>query len=88
MHLWNSSAQHHLLIEGRFAGAQVFVRALAALRPDLAVHVAPDGLDASFGALRAIDPSLQLSVPLQRVEPLLQDLQALRAAWREEAAAA
>ena len=81
-------AQHHLLIEGRFAGAQVFVRALAALRPDLAVHVAPDGLDASFGALRAIDPSLQLSVPLQRVEPLLQDLQALRAAWREEAAAA
>ena len=81
-------ARDHLLIEGRFAGAQVFVRALATLRPDLAVHVARDGLDASFGALRAIDDSLQPSLPLQRVEPLAHDLHALRASWRDEAAAA
>ena len=81
-------ARDHLLIEGRFAGAQVFVRALATLRPDLAVHVVRDGLDASFGALRAIDASLQPSMPLQRVEPLVHDLQALRASWRKEAAAA
>eukprot|EP01042_Synura_sphagnicola_P011417 gene11417-14588_t len=51
-------AQRTLLVEGRFAHAEVFVRALAGLRPDLAVHVAHADTDVAFGALRLIDPAL------------------------------
>ena len=77
-----------LLVEGRFAGVQLFVRALATLRPDTAVYVVPEGLDVSFGALRLVDPSLEPAGTPQRVQPLAQDLMALRATWRNEAAAA
>jgi sugar (pentulose or hexulose) kinase len=80
-------ARDRLLVEGRFAGAELFVRALAALRPDLAVFAVPEGLDVSFGALRTLDPSLKPAGMPKRVEPLAEDLHALRAVWREEAAA-
>ena len=70
-----------LLVEGRFAEAQVFVRALAALRPDLAVYTANAHNDVSFGALRLLDPSLRPDGTLVRVDPLPQDLMGYRAAW-------
>ncbi|MFM5924815.1 MAG: FGGY-family carbohydrate kinase [Novosphingobium sp.] len=73
-----------LLVEGRFAEAEVFVRALAALRPDTAVYTANAHNDVSFGALRLIDPELRPQGELVRVVPLDQDLTAYKARWAEQ----
>lgn len=73
-----------LLVEGRFAEAEVFVRALAALRPDTAVYTANAHNDVSFGALRLIDPSLKPRGELVRVEPLDGDLDTYRNRWHAE----
>lgn len=71
-----------LLIEGRFAEAEVFVRALAALRPDAQVLVANAHNDVSFGALRLIDPMLVPQGDLRRIEPLDADLNTYRSRWQ------
>ncbi|WP_296721609.1 carbohydrate kinase [Erythrobacter sp.] len=71
-----------LLIEGRFAEAEVFVRALAALRPDTEVFVAKAHNDVSFGALRLIEPALRPTGELQRIDPLPYDLAAYAKAWQ------
>jgi len=71
-----------LLVEGRFAAAEVFVRALAALRPAMRVLVADSASDVSFGALRLIDPALVPPARLRQVEPLAGDLAAYRKGWR------
>lgn len=76
-------SREHLLIEGRFAEAEVFVRALAALRPEMQVYVANAHNDVSFGALRLINPLLKPQGRLIRVEPLEGDLASYRAKWRE-----
>jgi sugar (pentulose or hexulose) kinase len=70
-----------LLIEGRFAEAEVFVRALASLRPDTPVYVANAHNDVSFGALRLIDPALTPAGALRRVEPLDTALDTYRNRW-------
>ena len=70
-----------LLVEGRFAEAQVFVRALASLRPHTQVYVANAHNDVSFGALRLIDPTLHPSGGLALVEPLDADLDTYRNRW-------
>ena len=75
-----------LLVEGRFAEAEVFVRALASLRPDLAVYTANAHNDVSFGALRLINPELQPNGALSRVLPLDQDLTEYAVRWRGLAA--
>lgn len=80
-------SKERLLIEGRFAEAEVFVRALAALRPGTDVFVANAHNDVSFGALRLLDPALEASGSLRRVEPLDGDLAAYRAKWQSELAA-
>ncbi|MEI6642403.1 MAG: carbohydrate kinase [Novosphingobium sp.] len=77
-------ARDTLLIEGRFAAAAVFVRALAALRPAMRVLVADSASDVSFGALRLIDPALAPEAALRQVEPLAGDLAALRKVWRAQ----
>lgn len=77
-------AKGRLLIEGRFAEAEVFVRALASLRPDMTVQVANAHNDVSFGALRLIDPTLRPQGELTQVEPLDADLEPYRARWRAE----
>jgi len=71
-----------LLIEGRFAEAEVFVRALASLRPATAIYTANAHNDVSFGALRLVDPDLVPAGELQPVVPLAGDLAAHRDAWR------
>lgn len=76
-------SRERLLIEGRFAEAEVFVRALAALRPETQVYVANAHNDVSFGALRLINPLLKPQGRLIRVEPLEGDLASYRAKWRE-----
>ncbi|MDK2762241.1 MAG: carbohydrate kinase [Sphingopyxis sp.] len=75
-----------LLIEGRFAEGQLFVRALAALRPDLRIYVGKAHNDVSYGALRLIDAALPPAQPLELVTPLADDLAPYRDRWREEAA--
>lgn len=70
-----------LLVEGRFAEAEVFVRALASLRPDCAVYVGSAHNDVSFGALRLIDPALTPVGALRRVAPLDDDLEPYRQSW-------
>lgn len=79
-------SKERLLIEGRFAEAEVFVRALAALRPDTEVYVANAHNDVSFGALRLVKPSLAAQGTLRRVEPLEGDLTGYRAKWRRQLA--
>lgn len=74
-----------LLIEGRFAEGQVFVRALAALRPDLRVYTGKAHNDVSYGALRLIDAALPAAERLELVEPLGVDLAPYRDRWRREA---
>jgi sugar (pentulose or hexulose) kinase len=74
-----------ILIEGRFAEAQVFVRALAALRPDTKVYVSNAHNDVSFGALRLLLPDLMPQSCLAEVEPLAVDLTDYRARWLLEA---
>jgi hypothetical protein len=73
--------QGRLLVEGRFAEAEVFVRALARLRPDLQVYTANAHNDVSFGALRLVDPTLAPRAELTRVQPLNCDLTHYRASW-------
>ncbi len=80
-------AKDRLLVEGRFAEAEVFVRALAALRPDTAVFTANAHNDVSFGALRLIDPTLTPQGQLVRVAPLEGDLAGYRKRWQAEVAA-
>ena len=74
-------SKERVLIEGRFAEAEVFVRALAALRPGTAIFTANAHNDVSFGALRLIDPVLTPAGELVRVTPLEQDLGPYRARW-------
>ncbi len=74
-------SKDRLLVEGRFAEAQVFVRALASLRPDTIVYVANAHNDVAFGALRLINPSLQPNGQLMKVEPLEADLVAYKLNW-------
>jgi sugar (pentulose or hexulose) kinase len=78
-------ARDRLLIEGRFSESEVFVRALAALRPHTRVYVCHARSDVSFGALRLVSPQLQPSSSLVRIEPLAQDLSDYRRRWRLEA---
>ncbi|MBL0768519.1 carbohydrate kinase [Sphingopyxis sp. DHUNG17] len=75
-------AKERILVEGRFAAAAVFVRSLARLRPDLAVCTSPAHIDASFGALCAIDRRIAPGAPLHAVAPLDVDLETYRTKWR------
>jgi sugar (pentulose or hexulose) kinase len=77
-----------LIIEGRFAEAEVFVRSLASLRLDTKVFTANALNDVSFGALRLIDPGLEPLAKLVRVEPLPHDITPYRKRWHAEVAAA
>ncbi len=80
-------ARERLLVEGRFAQATVFVRALATLRPGTLVYTTDAGTDVSFGALRLIDPELVPRGELAPVVPLSEDFGSYRALWRTRVAA-
>jgi carbohydrate kinase of FGGY family protein len=79
------SARSDLLIEGRFAGAELFVRAVATLRPDLRVYAPSVQRDVAQGALRLVYPSEARPDALEAAVPLNLDLQAYRTSWRAEA---
>lgn len=73
-----------LLVEGRFAESEVFVRALAALRRADTVFVGHAQTDVAFGALRLVHPSLPAPAPLTRVQPLAEDLSDYRLLWQRQ----
>lgn len=79
-------ARERILIEGRFAEAEVIVRALASLRPADRVYVSNAQHDVSYGALRLLNPELKPMSALKAVEPLEADLSAYAGQWRREAA--
>lgn len=76
-------SRERLLIEGRFAEAQVFVRALASLRPEQKVYVSNAHDDVPYGALRLLKPGLPPPSPLTPVEPLSLDLSLYARRWRQ-----
>lgn len=77
-----------LLVEGRFAEAVLFVRALAALRPQQRVFVSNAHQDVAYGALRLINPELAPPTELTPVAPLPVDLSGFAAQWRARAQSA
>jgi sugar (pentulose or hexulose) kinase len=79
-------ARDRILVEGRFAEAEVFVRALASLRPEDTLYVSNAQHDVSYGALRLIDPQLRAPSALERVQPLDVDLTDYAREWRRHAA--
>ena len=79
-------SQNILLVEGRFAEAEVFVRALASLRPNMRVFTSNAHNDVSLGALRLINPDIRPAGALKRVSALPEDLSAYAKVWRKLAA--
>jgi sugar (pentulose or hexulose) kinase len=79
-------SRDRLLVEGRFASSEIFVRALAALRPGTEVLTTTAEVDASFGALRLILPDLVPPGELSPVEPLRGDVAAYRDEWFDDIA--
>ena len=78
-------AHQTILVEGRFAEAEVIVRALARLRPNDAIYTCHAQNDVSFGALRLINPLLKSQVELSRVLPLKTDLTDYYRGWKRMA---
>jgi sugar (pentulose or hexulose) kinase len=78
-------SRERLLIEGRFAEANVFVRALAALRPRQRIFVSDAHQDVAYGALRLVTSHLPPPCELTPVKPLDLDLAAYAAMWRTRA---
>ncbi len=74
-------ARQRILIEGRFAQAEVFVRALAALRPEAEVYAGGAYEAVPYGALRLVDPALPPPAALRRARPLEADLGRYRTEW-------
>ncbi len=79
-------ARERIVVEGRFAEAEVFVRALASLRPADAIYVSNAEHDVSYGALRLLDAGRKPLSSLTRVRPLEVDLGAYARDWEREAA--
>ena len=82
-------ARGAIVIEGRFAAQEIFVKALAALQKQNSIFIhsnAESGL--SYGALRLVDSSLRRAEELTRVSPLDLDLAEYKSRWQEEAARA
>jgi sugar (pentulose or hexulose) kinase len=72
-----------ILVEGRFGGAQLFVRALKSLRPRDEVLVCAAEQDVSFGALMLALPDLAPAGALEPQAPLDLDLTAYAGRWRQ-----
>jgi sugar (pentulose or hexulose) kinase len=78
-------AREHVVVEGRFARATSFVRALAALRRGCKIFVSQADDGVAFGALRLTQPELRRRTSLEIAEPLELDLASYKARWRGHA---
>jgi sugar (pentulose or hexulose) kinase len=74
-----------VLVEGRFAQAPIFVRALAALRSTTKILVSADENGVARGALRLANIKAASEAPLETASPLPIDLREYRQRWREAA---
>jgi hypothetical protein len=79
-------ARERIVVEGRFAEAEVFVRGLASLRPRDQIYVSNAQHDVSYGARRLIDPGLKALSALELVRPLEAELGTYAQQWRRDAA--
>ena len=75
------AAEGSIVIEGRFSADDVYVRALAALRPEQPVFCSALADGVALGAARLRIPNLKPNEPLRRIAPLSADLAAYRARW-------
>jgi sugar (pentulose or hexulose) kinase len=78
-------ARETILVEGRFAEAEIFVRALAALRPTDTTYISHAHNGVAYGALRLILPEAPPPMGLMRVPPLPTDLSNYATSWRTHA---
>jgi hypothetical protein len=78
-------SRERLLVEGRFAEDVVFVRTLAALRPQQRVYTSNAEHDVAYGALRLIEPNLPPASQLTPVKPVAVDLAGFAQRWHERA---
>lgn len=76
-------SENMLVVDGRFANASVFTRALATLRGTTEVYTSSAEHDVSLGALRLIQPKLRQKRKLDRVAPLDAPLLDYRSRWRQ-----
>lgn len=79
-------ARGSIVVEGPFAANEIFIAALAALRPASDVLPSLETLGTSLGAALLSDPSLKVEVPAPAPRPAL-DLAPYRARWRTLAGA-
>lgn len=77
-------ARRRILVEGRFAEAQLFIRGLATLRPNDRIYASNAENDVSYGALRLLNPALKPAGVLNRAQPLDISLDAYRDQWRRD----
>jgi hypothetical protein len=78
-------ARETILVEGRFAEADIFVQALAALRPTDTTYTSHADNGVAYGALRLILPEAAPPMGLMRVPPLATDLSNYASSWRKHA---
>lgn len=74
-----------LLIEGRFAGAPLFARVLATLRPGTRILASTAENGVPRGALQVANVPCPECAPLSPAQPLEVDITRYRDAWREAA---
>jgi sugar (pentulose or hexulose) kinase len=79
-------ARERLVIQGRFVCDTVFARALASLRPDAAVLLAPSPDTLCHGALSLVDAAPVPDSPLTQVAPLPFAVAPYAARWCEQLA--
>lgn len=73
--------RERIVVEGRFARLDLFVRAVATLRRDCEVLVSPMADGVTVGALGIVYPDFRPRSTLERVAPLEVDLSRYRAKW-------
>jgi len=76
-------SKDRIVVEGRFAEAELFVRGLAALRRAGRVYISNAVDDVPYGALRLVWPRLPPRSTLVPVKPLEVSLDPYAARWRE-----
>jgi sugar (pentulose or hexulose) kinase len=77
-----TGSRERLIVEGRFSQSRLMVGALAAMRPNMDIFIAPEGLDLAFGACRLVHPDMDPPTALERVKPLPLDMQEYHQLWR------
>ena len=76
-------AKRRIVIEGRFASMELFVRTLATLRPGSEMFIDRNRESSlSYGALRLVSPTLRRPETLVPVAPLEIDLSEYKARWK------